>query len=147
MTLLSRWLVTVFTRTRNGQNVAGITGLDPFPLLPLDLSLIKCNCQERVARCVPLSFIGFLYDSYIIIINGFYSRCFPVIQICTHRTFKLFFHTWPHAQYFSKLVILVLRKEGSAKKIQKERWSSYHFLPRGRENVTNQAHLNRKKNV
>ena len=46
MTLLSTWLVTVFTRTKSGQNVAGITGLDPFPLLPLDLSLIKCNCQE-----------------------------------------------------------------------------------------------------
>ena len=111
MTLLSTWLVTVCTRTRSGQNVAGITGLVPFPLLPLDLSLIKYNCQEWVAGCVPLSFIGFLYASYIIIINGFYSRCFPVIQICTHRTFKLFFHTSPHAQYFSKLVILVLRKE------------------------------------
>ena len=108
MTLLSTWLVT---RTKSGQNVAGITGLDPFPLLPLDLSLIKCNCQECVAGCVPLSFIGFLYASYIININGFYSRCFPVIQIRTHRTFKLFFHTSPHAQYFSKLVILVLRKE------------------------------------
>ena len=143
MTLLSTWLVTVFTRTKSGQNVAGITGLVPFPLLPLDLSLIKCNCQECVAGCVPLSFIGFLYASYAIIINGFYSRCFPVIQMCTHRTFKLFFHTSPHAQYFSKLVILVLRKE-VLKKIQKERWSSYHFLPRGRENVTNQAHLNRK---
>ena len=46
MTLLSRWLVTVFTRTRNGQNVAGITGLVPFPLLPLDLSLMKCDCQD-----------------------------------------------------------------------------------------------------
>ena len=111
MTLLSTWLVTVFTRTRNVQNVAGKTGLVPFPLLPLDLSLIKCNCQECVAGCVPLSFIGFLYASYITIINGFYSRCFPVIQICTRRTFKLFFHTSPHAQYFSKLVILVLRKE------------------------------------
>ena len=41
MTLLSTWLVTVFSRTRNEQNVAR-----PFPLLPLDLSLIKCNCQE-----------------------------------------------------------------------------------------------------
>ena len=71
MTLLSTWLVTVFTRTKSGENVAGITGLDPFPLLPLDLSLIKCNCQELVAGCVPLSFIGFLYDSNIIIINGF----------------------------------------------------------------------------
>ena len=46
MTLLSTWFVTVFTRTRNGQNVAGITGLVPFPLLPLDMSLIKCYCQE-----------------------------------------------------------------------------------------------------
>ena len=81
MTLLSTWLVTVFTRTRNGQNVAGKTGLVPFPLLPLDLSLIKCNCQEGVAGCVPLSFIGFLYDSKIIIMNGFYSRYFPIIQI------------------------------------------------------------------
>ena len=46
MALLSTWLVTVFTTTRKGQNVAGITGLVPFPLLPLDLSLIKCSCQE-----------------------------------------------------------------------------------------------------
>ena len=87
MTLLSTWLVTVFTRTRNGQNLAGVTGLVPFLLLPLDLSLIKCNCQECVAGCVPLSFIGFLYASNIIIINGFYSRYFSIIQICTHRTF------------------------------------------------------------
>ena len=63
MTLLSTWLVTVFTRTRNGQNLAGITGLVPFPLLPLDLSLMECNCQECVVGCVPLSFIGFLYAS------------------------------------------------------------------------------------
>ena len=87
MALLSTWLVTVFTRTRKGQNVAGITGLVPFPLLPLDLSLIKCSCQECVAGCAPLPFIGFLYASYIIIINGFYSRYFTIIQICTHRTF------------------------------------------------------------
>ena len=46
MTLLSTWLVTVFTRTKSGQNVAGIAGFVPFPLLPLDLSLMKCNCQE-----------------------------------------------------------------------------------------------------
>ena len=144
MTLLSTWLVTVFTRTRSGQNVAGITGLDPFPLLPLDLSLIKCNCQEWVAGCVPLSFIGFLYASNIIIINGFYSRYFPIIQICTDRTFKLFFSHFAACPILLQISYLSI-KEGSAKKIQKERWSSYHFLPRGRENVTNQAHLNRRK--
>ena len=38
MTVLSTWLITVFTRTRNGQYVAGITGLVPFPLLPLDVT-------------------------------------------------------------------------------------------------------------
>ena len=115
MTLPSTWLVTVFTRTRNEQNVAGKTGIVPFPLLPLDLSLIKCNCQEWVVGCVPLSFIGFLYDSNIIIINGFYSRYFPIIQICTHRIFRFFFSRFaacPKPLQISYLSI----KEGTAKK-------------------------------
>ena len=53
--------------------------------------------------------------------------------------FNFFFHPSLHAQYLSKLVILVLRKEV----LKKFKWKSghlRHFLPMDRENVSNKEH-------
>ena len=53
--------------------------------------------------------------------------------------FNFFFHPSLHAQYLSKLVILVLSKEV----LKKFKWKSghlRHFLPMGRENVSNKEH-------